>query len=190
MNGAVPPIYTRSTSLGGRGTGRQPERTRRNHSERYSEGVHVPVRNMAPYLSATFDADSFRTSFTATRRKTCREFNSILDFRVSHTREAGRPPTSSSRITIADGIKICARGIAAGQDIDSFAPRLSFFWAIGIDLIFMEVAKLRARAPALGPPPPPRVDEEELQSEGRAFALAAHPFANLGLVADSTGPLQ
>ncbi|TGR36255.1 methylmalonyl-CoA mutase family protein, partial [Mesorhizobium sp. M8A.F.Ca.ET.198.01.1.1] len=45
--------------------------------------------------------------------------------------------------TIADGIEYARAGVAAGLDIDRFGPRLSFFWAIGMNF-FMEVAKLRA----------------------------------------------
>src|SRR5262249_29893978 len=45
--------------------------------------------------------------------------------------------------TLADGLEYLRTGLRAGLDIDAFAPRVSFFWAIGMDL-FMEVAKLRA----------------------------------------------
>ncbi|WP_240491821.1 methylmalonyl-CoA mutase family protein, partial [Acinetobacter baumannii] len=45
--------------------------------------------------------------------------------------------------TLADGLQYVRTGLAAGIDIDSFAPRLSFFWAIGMNY-FMEVAKMRA----------------------------------------------
>ncbi len=54
-----------------------------------------------------------------------------------------RPPTSSSAYTLADGVEYIRAGLAAGLAIDDFAPRLSFFWAIGMNF-FMEVAKLRA----------------------------------------------
>jgi methylmalonyl-CoA mutase len=45
--------------------------------------------------------------------------------------------------TLADGLEYLRTGIAAGLDIDDFAPRLSFFWAVGMNH-FMEIAKLRA----------------------------------------------
>jgi methylmalonyl-CoA mutase len=45
--------------------------------------------------------------------------------------------------TLADGVEYAAAGVAAGLPIDKFAPRLSFFWAIGMNF-FMEVAKMRA----------------------------------------------
>lgn len=45
--------------------------------------------------------------------------------------------------TISDGIEYCRTGIAAGLAIDDFAPRLSFFWAVGMNF-YMEIAKMRA----------------------------------------------
>ena len=65
-----------------------------------------------------------------------------LDLRLSHagSRRDGRPRT---RLHIADGIEYVRAGVAAGLDIDAFAPRLSFFWAIGMNY-FMEIAKMRA----------------------------------------------
>ena len=60
-----------------------------------------------------------------------------------HMQEAGATADLELAYTIADGIEYARAGIAAGLDIDRFAPRLSFFWAIGMNF-FMEVAKLRA----------------------------------------------
>ena len=45
--------------------------------------------------------------------------------------------------TLADGIEYCRTGIKAGLDIDQFAPRLSFFWGVGMNF-YMEIAKFRA----------------------------------------------
>ncbi len=69
-------------------------------------------------------------------------FNSIS---VSgyHMHEAGAPAPIELAYTIADGIEYVRRGIAAGLDVDAFAPRISFFWGIGMD-VFTEIAKLRA----------------------------------------------
>jgi methylmalonyl-CoA mutase len=69
-------------------------------------------------------------------------FNSIS---VSgyHMQEAGASADLELGYTLADGIEYVRAGIAAGLDVDHFAPRLSFFWAIGMNF-FMEVAKLRA----------------------------------------------
>src|SRR5512147_3346203 len=60
-----------------------------------------------------------------------------------HMQEAGATADLELAYTLADGLEYLRTGIAAGLDIDAFAPRLSFFWAQGKDL-FMEVAKMRA----------------------------------------------
>nr|WP_256477864.1 methylmalonyl-CoA mutase [Aurantimonas marianensis] len=60
-----------------------------------------------------------------------------------HMQEAGATADLELAYTIADGIEYARAGVAAGLDIDRFAPRLSFFWAVGMNF-FMEVAKLRA----------------------------------------------
>ncbi|HEY9078832.1 methylmalonyl-CoA mutase [Magnetovibrio sp.] len=60
-----------------------------------------------------------------------------------HMQEAGATCVQELAYTIADGIEYVRTAIASGMDVDSFAPRLSFFFAIGINF-FMEVAKLRA----------------------------------------------
>src|SRR5229473_4031453 len=70
------------------------------------------------------------------------KFNSIS---VSgyHMQEAGATQDLELAYTLADGIEYVRTGLKAGLDIDRFAPRISFFWAIGMNF-FMEVAKLRA----------------------------------------------
>ena len=60
-----------------------------------------------------------------------------------HIQEAGATADLELAYTLADGVEYIKAGIAAGMDVDTFAPRLSFFWAIGMNF-FMEVAKLRA----------------------------------------------
>ncbi|TGT43707.1 methylmalonyl-CoA mutase [Mesorhizobium sp. M8A.F.Ca.ET.165.01.1.1] len=70
------------------------------------------------------------------------KFNSI-SISGYHMQEAGATADLELAYTIADGIEYARAGVAAGLGIDSFAPRLSFFWAIGMNF-FMEVAKLRA----------------------------------------------
>ncbi|GLU49132.1 methylmalonyl-CoA mutase [Nocardiopsis ansamitocini] len=60
-----------------------------------------------------------------------------------HMQEAGATADLELAYTLADGVEYIRAGRAAGLDVDSFAPRLSFFWAIGMNF-FMEVAKLRA----------------------------------------------
>jgi methylmalonyl-CoA mutase len=70
------------------------------------------------------------------------KFNSI-SISGYHMQEAGATADLELAYTLADGLEYVAAGIAAGQPVDRFAPRLSFFWAIGMNF-FMEVAKLRA----------------------------------------------
>jgi methylmalonyl-CoA mutase len=69
-------------------------------------------------------------------------FNSI-SISGYHMQEAGATADLELAYTLADGVEYIRAGVAAGLDVDAFAPRLSFFWAIGMNF-FMEVAKLRA----------------------------------------------
>lgn len=70
------------------------------------------------------------------------KFNSI-SISGYHMQEAGATADLELAYTLADGVEYARAGVAAGLDIDTFAPRLSFFWAIGMDF-FMEIAKMRA----------------------------------------------
>ncbi len=70
------------------------------------------------------------------------KFNSI-SISGYHMQEAGATADLELAYTLADGVEYLRSGIAAGLDVDAFAPRLSFFWAIGMNY-FMEVAKMRA----------------------------------------------
>lgn len=78
-------------------------------------------------------------SFTA---KHMPKFNSI-SISGYHMQEAGATADLELAYTLADGIEYVRAGIDAGLTVDAFAPRLSFFWAIGMNF-FMEIAKLRA----------------------------------------------
>ena len=69
-------------------------------------------------------------------------FNSI-SISGYHMHEAGAPAHIELAYTLADGLEYIRTGINAGMDIDTFAPRLSFFWGIGMNH-FMEIAKMRA----------------------------------------------
>nr|CAA9351150.1 MAG: Methylmalonyl-CoA mutase large subunit, MutB [uncultured Nocardioidaceae bacterium] len=79
--------------------------------------------------------------FTYTSQRMPR-FNSI-SISGYHIQEAGATADLELAYTLADGVEYLRAGQAAGLDIDAFAPRLSFFWATGMNF-FMEVAKLRA----------------------------------------------
>ena len=78
-------------------------------------------------------------AYTATEMP---KFNSI-SISGYHMQEAGATADLELGYTLADGVEYIRAGIAGGLDIDKFAPRLSFFWAIGMNP-FMEIAKLRA----------------------------------------------
>ncbi|MGQ9643442.1 MAG: methylmalonyl-CoA mutase [Ignavibacterium sp.] len=90
-----------------------------------------------PEMSMRIIADIFK--FTA---KHMPKFNSI-SISGYHMQEAGATADLEMAYTLADGLEYVRTGIKAGLDIDEFAPRLSFFWAEGMNY-FMEVAKLRA----------------------------------------------
>ena len=90
-----------------------------------------------PEVSMRIIADIFK--FTA---KNMPKFNSI-SISGYHMQEAGATADLEMAYTLADGLEYVRIGIKAGMDIDEFAPRLSFFWAQGMNY-FMEVAKMRA----------------------------------------------
>ena len=90
-----------------------------------------------PLPSMRIISDIF--SYTSTNMP---KFNSI-SISGYHMQEAGATADLELAYTLADGIEYARAGVAAGMDIDVFAPRLSFFWAIGMNY-FMEVAKMRA----------------------------------------------
>ena len=90
-----------------------------------------------PEPSMRIIADIF--AYTA---KEMPRFNSI-SISGYHMQEAGAPADIELAYTIADGLEYIAAGVSAGLDVDSFAPRLSFFWGISMNY-FMEIAKMRA----------------------------------------------
>jgi methylmalonyl-CoA mutase len=90
-----------------------------------------------PTPSMTIISDIF--SYTSRKMP---KFNSI-SISGYHMQEAGATADLELAYTLADGMEYLRAGVGAGMDVDTFAPRLSFFWAIGMNF-FMEVAKLRA----------------------------------------------
>ncbi|MFJ7936933.1 methylmalonyl-CoA mutase [Peribacillus sp. NPDC096622] len=90
-----------------------------------------------PEMSMKIIADIFE--YTS---KYMPKFNSI-SISGYHLQEAGAPADIELAYTLADGLEYARTGMKAGMDIDKFAPRLSFFWAVGMNY-FMEVAKMRA----------------------------------------------
>jgi methylmalonyl-CoA mutase len=89
----------------------------------------------APSLRIISDIFSFTSAHMP-------KFNSI-SISGYHMQEAGATADLELAYTLADGVEYVRAGLAAGLSIDKFAPRLSFFWAIGMNF-FMEVAKMRA----------------------------------------------
>ena len=90
-----------------------------------------------PKASMRIISDIFR--FTSEHMP---KYNSI-SISGYHMQEAGATADLELAYTLADGVEYVRAGLDAGLDIDAFAPRLSFFWAVGMNF-FMEVAKLRA----------------------------------------------
>ena len=90
-----------------------------------------------PTMSMKIIADIFE--YTS---KNMPKFNSI-SISGYHMQEAGAPADIELAYTLSDGLEYVRTGLQAGIPIDKFAPRLSFFWAIGMNY-FMEVAKMRA----------------------------------------------
>lgn len=90
-----------------------------------------------PDFSMRIIADIFR--YTSARMP---KFNSI-SISGYHMQEAGASCDLELAYTLADGLEYLRAGVDAGLDIDDFAPRLSFFWAVGMNH-FMEIAKMRA----------------------------------------------
>ena len=90
-----------------------------------------------PEFSMKIIADIFE--YTS---KNMPKFNSI-SISGYHMQEAGATADIELAYTLADGLEYLRTGVNAGMDIDAFAPRLSFFWAIGMNH-FMEIAKMRA----------------------------------------------
>ena len=108
------------------------------------------------------------------------KFNSI-SISGYHMQEAGATADIEMAYTLADGLDYIRTGIKAGLTVDAFAPRLSFFWAVGMNH-FMEIAKMRAA----------RMIWAKLvkQSEERQVNGLKDPLTDFGLVIDRTGPLQ
>jgi methylmalonyl-CoA mutase len=96
------------------------------------------------------------------------KFNSI-SISGYHMQEAGATADLELAYTLADGFEYARAGVATGLDIDKFAPRLSFFWAIGMNF-FMEVAKMRAARAIWA-----KLIQEEFQPKNpKSLALRTH----------------
>ncbi len=110
------------------------------------------------------------------------KFNSI-SISGYHMQEAGATADLELAYTLADGVEYVRAGLAANLAIDRFAPRLSFFFGIGMNYLHGDREAAR-RARAVGEA------DEAVQPAGRALAVAAHALPDLGLVARRAGRLQ
>jgi len=137
MNGAVIPILALFI-IAGEEQGVKPEQlTGTIQNDILKEFMVRNTYIYPPLASMRLIADIF--SYTSERMP---KFNSI-SISGYHMQEAGATADLELAYTLADGLEYLRTGIKAGLDIDQFAPRLSFFWAIGMNY-FMEVAKMRA----------------------------------------------
>ena len=137
MNGAVLPIMALYI-VAGEEQGVPPERLQGTIQNDILK--EFMVRNTfiyPPAASMKIVSDIFR--YTSEKMP---KFNSI-SISGYHMQEAGATADLELAYTLADGLEYAKAGVAAGMPIDKFAPRLSFFWAIGMNF-FMEVAKMRA----------------------------------------------
>ena len=110
------------------------------------------------------------------------KFNSI-SISGYHMQEAGATADLELAYTLADGVEYIRAGMDAGLEIDAFAPRLSFFWAIGMNF-FMEVAKLRAARLLWAKL------VKQFEPDVGQVAVAAHALPDVRLVAHRAGRLQ
>ena len=137
MNGAVLPILALFI-LAGEEQGVPPEKlTGTIQNDILKEFMVRNTYIYPPAPSMRIISDIF--GYTAERMP---RFNSI-SISGYHMQEAGATADLELAYTLADGVEYLRTGIDAGLDVDSFAPRLSFFWAIGMNYP-MEIAKLRA----------------------------------------------
>jgi len=99
-----------------------------------------------------------------------------------HMMEAGADSVLQAAFTLADGLEYVRAALGAGLDIDTFAPRLSFFFGVGMNFL-MEVAMLRAARSVAR-------DYQPVQPQKSQVDHAQNPCADIGLEFDRTGPVQ
>ncbi|MGL4412096.1 MAG: methylmalonyl-CoA mutase [Bacteroidales bacterium] len=137
MNGAVLPILAFYINAGLEQGAKLEEMAGTIQNDILKEFMVRNTYIYPPEFSMRIIADIFE--YTS---KNMPKFNSI-SISGYHMQEAGATADIELAYTLADGLEYLRAGVNAGMDIDSFAPRLSFFWAIGMNH-FMEIAKMRA----------------------------------------------
>ncbi len=137
MNGAVLPVMAFYIAAAEEQGVKLPQLTGTIQNDILKEYMVRNTYIYPPEPSMRVIADIF--AFTAQNMP---RFNSI-SISGYHMQEAGATADLELAYTLADGLEYVRTGLQAGMDVDKFAPRLSFFWAIGMNY-FMEVAKMRA----------------------------------------------
>ena len=137
MNGAVLPILAFYINAGLEQGAKLEEMAGTIQNDILKEFMVRNTYIYPPEFSMKIIADIFE--FTSQKMP---KFNSI-SISGYHMQEAGATADIELAYTLADGLEYLRAGVNAGMDIDAFAPRLSFFWAIGMNH-FMEIAKMRA----------------------------------------------
>ncbi|KNC83487.1 methylmalonyl-CoA mutase, mitochondrial [Sphaeroforma arctica JP610] len=137
MNGAVLPVLAMYIVAGEEQGAKQSQLAGTIQNDILKEFMVRNTYIYPPEPSMKIIADIF--GYTATHMP---KWNSI-SISGYHLQEAGAHSALECAFTIADGLQYCQTGIDAGLDIDKFAPRLSFFWCIGMSF-YMEIAKMRA----------------------------------------------
>ena len=137
MNGAVLPIMAFYINAGLEQGAKLEEMAGTIQNDILKEFMVRNTYIYPPKFSMKIIADIFE--YTS---KNMPKFNSI-SISGYHMQEAGATADIELAYTLADGLEYLRAGVNAGMDIDTFAPRLSFFWAIGMNH-FMEIAKMRA----------------------------------------------
>lgn len=137
MNGAVLPVLAMYVVAAEEQGAKQSELSGTIQNDILKEFMVRNTYIYPPEPSMKIIADIF--GYTANHMP---KFNSI-SISGYHMQEAGATSTVEMAFTIADGLQYCQTGVEAGLDIDKFAPRLSFFWCVGMNF-YMEIAKMRA----------------------------------------------
>ena len=171
MNGAVLPVMA-SFIVAGEEQGVPAAKLSRHHPERHPEGVHGPQHL---HLSARPRACASSPTSSSTPRSTCRSSTRSRSPAITCRRRGPRRCRNSPSRS-PTGSSTCARPSPAASTSTSSPPRLSFFFAIGMNF-FMEIAKLRAArliwARLMAP----------FEPQERGLARAAHPLPDLGRAA-------
>ena len=162
-----------------RGAGRAAREAGGHHPERHPQRVHG-----AQHLHLSARAlDAHHLRHLRLHRARMPKFNSI-SISGYHMQEAGATADLELAYTLADGVEYARAGVNAGLAIDAFAPRLSFFFGIGMNF-FMEVAKLRAARLLWAK----LIETEFAPKDPRSLALRTHCQTS-GWSLHRAGPLQ